>query len=195
MLTLSTDRDRHSTCFDPRECSKILEPSSNLLLWERDLAEPIREYAHFLAETPHWSGKDGSLPDHPGKKAFLADGRELEKLFLQLIPKKSELRSGLTRITSLQCPLFHVDFLSLRLLVTYHGEGTEFLPEPACDRAHLGCGRNEELIRDPGQIFQARPGTVVLMKGESFPGNSGFGAVHRSPHPKAPRVVLRMDVA
>jgi hypothetical protein len=78
------------------------------------------------------------------------------------------------------CKKFHCDWVRLRLLSTYHGPGTEYLPEHAVNRAKLGRGTNEEICRDPSAIRRMARGHVGLFKGEAYPGNAGAGIVHRS---------------
>jgi hypothetical protein len=79
------------------------------------------------------------------------------------------------------CRLFHCDRMGLRLLCTYHGPGTEWLPEDAVDRAALGGGCNHAICRDRGRIQRLAVGAVGIFKGEAHPGNAGRGIVHRSP--------------
>ncbi|MCS6899760.1 MAG: DUF1826 domain-containing protein [Myxococcales bacterium] len=86
-----------------------------------------------------------------------------------------------------KCKKFHVDYVMLRLLVTYAGPGTELAPDeivnrqaleaPAC--CHLEA--NEAILRDASRVIHARAGDVVVLKGNAWPGNEGLGAVHRSP--------------
>lgn len=99
------------------------------------------------------------------------------------------------------CPRFHVDRVGIRLLVTYCGPGTEWLASCDVDRHMLGPAgharsRDQDLAMRPGaRVRRVEPFSVILLKGEAWPGAAGRGAVHRSPDPKgAPRVLLRVDL-
>jgi hypothetical protein len=104
-------------------------------------------------------------------------------------------------VNSAMCPRFHVDHVTLRLVVTYQGPGTEFVSNEHVDRRYLGHasrGQADEvsgLLRSPACIQSAQTFDVVLLKGEAWPENRGRGAVHRSPHPDAdgPRLILTLD--
>lgn len=99
----------------------------------------------------------------------------------------------LARVESAMCPRFHVDRVSVRLVVTYLGSGTEYVASEAVDRRFLGT--DSEHLCAPDAMQAAAPGHVVLLKGEAWPGHRGRGAVHRSPRASStePRVVLTLD--
>ncbi|MDN2655958.1 DUF1826 domain-containing protein [Cobetia sp. 14N.309.X.WAT.E.A4] len=97
---------------------------------------------------------------------------------------------------SAMCPRFHVDRIPVRLVTTYEGPGTQWLPEQAADRLALGHGvaGHRDICRDPEQIRELRPGSLALLKGECWPGNEGHGLIHRSPVvPTGSRLMLSMD--
>jgi hypothetical protein len=85
------------------------------------------------------------------------------------------------------CPRFHVDKVPCRLVTTYHGIATEWLPHHCVNRSKLGAGnagKSDEqsgLFQHPNNIHQLHQGEVALLKGESWEGNEGAGLVHRSP--------------
>jgi hypothetical protein len=99
------------------------------------------------------------------------------------------------------CPRLHVDHVTLRMVTTYVGEGTEYVASEDLNRSRLGHALNGQadetsgLLRPGASVQRAKPGEVVLLKGESWPGNDGQGAVHRSPPASAwvPRIVLTLD--
>lgn len=86
-----------------------------------------------------------------------------------------------------QCRKFHVDYVHLRLLCTYLGPGTEWLRDEDVNRELLGAPfecpeqANEAVQRQPGRVRHLRLGEVAILKGEAYPGQPGFGLVHRSP--------------
>jgi len=107
------------------------------------------------------------------------------------------IRPRFERVTHDGCRLFHTDKLTLRLLCTYAGAGTQWLPDAEVDRSALGRGSNAAVCADPGKIRAVRRGDVALLKGEAWPGNAGRGIVHRSPpaRPGTGRLLLTLDLA
>ena len=96
---------------------------------------------------------------------------------------------------------FHVDRVGVRMLVTYTGPGTQWLPHEHVDRRWLGSAGQDRpdeengLMKSGAEVQQVNPFDVVLLKGEAWPGAERFGAVHRSPDPLGePRVLLRVDM-
>lgn len=107
----------------------------------------------------------------------------------------------LARVEAAMCPRFHVDKVTVRLVSTFIGGGTEYLDARDVDRRWLGHaahGANDEvsgLLRPGARVRRAQAGEVVLLKGEAWPENQGRGAVHRSPSASAtsPRLVMTLD--
>jgi hypothetical protein len=114
-------------------------------------------------------------------------------------PKYIGLR--LTTLTEAMCPRFHVDKVSCRLITTYVGAGTEWLPYHDVDRSKLGAGCGGRADADSGLYPSAQciqtltSGDVALLKGESWESNEGAGLVHRSPavEPAQQRLLLTLD--
>jgi hypothetical protein len=101
------------------------------------------------------------------------------------------------------CRKFHVDYMALRLLVSYHGPGTEFVLDPHVDRRWLGASGasmeecNARIVPEPRHVQRAHAGDVLVLKGEHFRGAAGRAAVHRSPPIEAAasrRLVMKIDV-
>ncbi|MCC5882223.1 MAG: DUF1826 domain-containing protein [Halomonas sp.] len=95
------------------------------------------------------------------------------------------------------CPRFHVDNLAVRLVTTYAGPASEWLPEHAVNRTGLGAPHpaKPDIVADPGAIQQLNVGDLALLKGCGWVGNEERGLVHRSPQP-APgerRLLLALD--
>lgn len=106
------------------------------------------------------------------------------------------LRLRLDSVADDGCRFFHVDHVGLRLLCTYQGAGTHWLPNGAVTRSALGRGDNAAVLSDPRRLRTLRAGHVALLKGEAWPGNRGRGLVHRSPPADpsgAPRLLLCLD--
>lgn len=85
------------------------------------------------------------------------------------------------------CPRFHVDRVPCRLVTTFNGAATQWLPHSAVNRNKLGAGSNGEpdessgIIERPEIVQQLLAGDVALLKGELWHNNEGAGLVHRSP--------------
>ena len=107
----------------------------------------------------------------------------------------------LSALDGAMCPRFHVDRVPCRLVTTYQGVGTEWLPHPLADRSRLGRGNRGKpdeqsgLLNSLTDIQQLGQGDVALLKGEIWEGNQGAGIIHRSPllTGNARRMLLTLD--
>ena len=146
---------RFSAQFDEIVCM----PNYDLSAATRGLAEPARA----------WLTMDVAVLI--ARLAHLADARRLRVSF-------GAVRTG-------QCRKFHVDYVRYRLVTTYVGPGTEWVPDEAVRREALDhpldcpCDANTEIVRESSVIRHALPGEVIVMKGALHPDHRG--AVHRSP--------------
>ena len=184
-----------------------------MAVWQRDLSTSVQDSvaglmaAHpgrrvSLTLAPEHAGQAlrESLPAAPDTTALIADLALLVDMFCSLFElKRAGLR--LAVIEQAMCPRFHVDWVPARLITTYAGAGTEWLPHHCVDRRRLGKGNRgladeqSGLFRDPRDMQHLSAGDVSLMKGESWEGNEGAGLVHRSPAIAAtcPRVLVTLD--
>ena len=121
-------------------------------------------------------------------------------MFCKLFDQK-KLWLRLDGIDHPMCPRFHTDKIKCRLVTTYVGPGTQWLPHNLVDRKKLGFG-NDGKPDDQSGLFQSKQdikqldrGHVALLKGESWEGNEGAGVVHRSPHSEGnyKRLYLTID--
>lgn len=116
--------------------------------------------------------------------------------------KRNHVRIHLSQVRDDACRRFHVDFIGLRALITYAGKGTEWVESQYARRDQVGRSdldldaANLAVVPDLSKVRYAREGDLLVLKGEAFEGNRGFGAIHRSPpcSPLTPRLVLRVDV-
>lgn len=137
----------------------VCMPNYDLSAATRGLAEPARG----------WLTMDVAIL--LARLAHLADARRLRVSF------------GAVRTD--QCRKFHVDYVRYRLVATYVGPGTEWVPDEAVRREALDhppdcpCDANKEIVREASAIRHAVPGEVIVMKGARHPNHPG--AVHRSP--------------
>lgn len=109
----------------------------------------------------------------------------------------------LSTLDKAMCPKFHVDRVPCRLVTTYHGCATQWLPNTKVNRNKLGlvsAGKTDEtsgLFKSIEDINNLHKGDVALLKGELWQGNEGKGLIHRSPCVSSgqKRLFLSLDFA
>lgn len=86
-------------------------------------------------------------------------------------------------LNSAMCPRFHCDNLPVRMVTTYCGPGSEWLPEFAINREGLGAPHPDrpDIVTDAAAIQRLSPGDIALIKGSGWVGCEERGLVHRSP--------------
>lgn len=200
------------------EVRRILEPKLNACLWRRSPPpELLRQLAsHVSAEPGRVLRGEPTADAGSVVRAFFGENptRATERLArdASLIHEAfRELANGngtvaqLEVVTTDKCKRFHSDFKQIRAVCTYAGPGTEWVDELDVNRALLAVHdhsgnfelQNKKIVQGDGTIKHAMPGDVVFLKGESYPGNQGRGAVHRSPpieHAGLKRLVLTLDM-
>ncbi|XOV84185.1 MAG: DUF1826 domain-containing protein [bacterium] len=169
----------------------------NMAIWQRELNRELKDAADaFSASHPRFECGLIVSPDNaldtlkkeiPKLPAALAeDVTDLVDMFCSLF----ELTSTGMRLAVLDkamCPRFHVDHVPCRLVTTYKGIATQWLPHTVVDRSRLGPGSNGQadhtsgLYKAAGDVQQLTSGDVALLKGEGWPSNENAGLVHRSP--------------
>ncbi len=88
------------------------------------------------------------------------------------------------------CRRYHIDFVPQRLLVTYAGKGTEWLPDEAADRNAFANGEpNEKIVRDWSALQFMNQWDVAVFRG----GKKGL--LHRTPDDalNGPSILMRLD--
>ena len=96
-------------------------------------------------------------------------------------------------LRSPMCPLFHVDNIRCRMLITLCGEGTQWISNQDVDWEILLDRDNKDIpIKENADIKQMVTGHWSLLKGGAW--NDKFnGVVHRSPHDEKDRLILSID--
>lgn len=185
------------------------------LVLERALRARVRElppdhacHGHDAIATASRFAHEAGL-EAQASALFCRDVHRLATAFSAALDRTS-LSVRLDVISTDKCRRFHADYKHVRLLCTYVGPGTEWVEERDLDREALRLRdapdgstferTNARIVPDPLAIHRANPGDVLLLKGESYPGNRGRGAVHRSPPIERAkhdtrRLVLTVDVA
>jgi len=195
----------------PQPCDPW-QPQANLAIWRRDLSPCLSSLAQGLARQANtaacfWVARDqdgadlalhafaaAAWPSRPAAPLLAADIAALLGWFWQQV-ECDRLHVDLRPVRSNACRFFHTDKVGLRLLCSYAGPGTEWLPDAAANRAGLGRGDNAAAMRDPGQVQRLQRGWAALLQGERDPPWHGKGIVHRSPPYTAgqERLVLTID--
>ena len=130
----------------------------------------------------------------PEQQALLADVLEQLALFSQ-VANISSFRLLLATVSTNMCRRFHTDINSLRMLCTYAGPGTLWLPNEAVNQqAYRKGSGNVDIVLNQDLIQQANAGDVVILKGALYP--DANPVVHRSPtieNTGSKRLLLRID--
>ncbi len=123
--------------------------------------------------------------------SLFEDISEILRLF-ERTTKASSFRLLLSTVSTNMCRKFHTDINNVRLLCTYIGPGTLWLPDDAVDPKSLH--PRKELVIDEQKIQQVATGDVVLLKGALYPDANPI--LHRSPSIEEQgekRILLRID--
>lgn len=179
----------------------VLEAGVDVAIWQRSLPDGVPDALAAWAQDAEASFEviqdparldlrraAAGLDDERVRSWLLADAAQLVGR-LAALAGPGPIKISLGSVRDDQCRRFHVDYLRLRLVTTYAGPGTQWLPEDAVDRHALehaiDCSpweANERIARAPNAVRHARPGDVLVMRGSRFPGaEPRRGAVHRSP--------------
>lgn len=168
--------------------ARIFDDDVNVGVLERRLSPSVAAYAEVLASDRAWSFTTlmqasgdrakqiaRELPAGPGREELCGDVAFWMEVLAELTGT-TQIGVRLARLEAPMCPALHVDKVTVRIVSTYTGPGTEWMERGSLRRCHEG--------------------DVVLLKGERWPKNEGRGAVHRSPPNDAtsrPRVLLTLD--
>ena len=194
----------------------ILRPDINVVSIPRPLAPRIREGLEQVAAEStfaHEAQLDTKAPDARSLlesvddkvlRQFLAEDIGFLTQKLGAILDRRHLHAKLFVQRSDGCRKIHTDYVKIRLLCTYAGPGTEWLPEENLVRKWLGPSdvdthtANLRILREGTEPRRCEPAEILLLKGEAHPGNAGRGAAHRSPplgSSGLSRLVLKIDEA
>ncbi|MEM7563282.1 MAG: DUF1826 domain-containing protein [Pseudomonadota bacterium] len=206
-IVKASESDRPSVLED------IFEDCHNIAIWHRNLSSQLKfEVKSLLASgelplitlplTPENCRTEMSAALHCFENTcmLVQDISQLVELFCGLFDQK-QVKLRLTALDRVMCSRFHVDRVACRLVTTYHGCNTHWLPETGIDRTKLGRGNKglpDELsgiYRSSGDIKHLTNGDVALLKGSLWRGNEHLGLVHRSPTPKPgeSRLLMTLD--
>lgn len=176
--------------------SSILQPDVNLSLWRRPVDPAINKELSALqaGQLPDVRCRTSATTFHNDLSALLeqqgldpatldhwrADLRQLADRFFE-VSGMHDVKMRIETVATDACRRFHVDRTHLRLLCTYRGPGTEWLPDIQVDREAQASGAPNDCIVRDGKPSQFEPFWVGILKGDAYPDNAGHGLVHRSP--------------
>ena len=193
-------KKHYSISNDVSKIGYIFNRDINISIWKRNLNSNILHASEILliknsdlqfSELINKNFSIDFLIDKIGADekliSFYEDIQYLTKLFCELF----DIKDAWLRIDAIDkpmCPRFHADHLKCRLVTTYYGPGTQWLPNNLVNRNKLGHGNNG-LADDISGLFSKKSdienldvGDIGLLKGEAWVNNEGLGLVHRSPH-------------
>ena len=193
-------KKHYSISNDVSKISHIFNRDINISVWKRNLNSNILHASEILliknsdlqfSELVNKNFSIDFLADKIGADekliSFYEDIQYLTKLFCELF----DIKDAWLRIDAIDkpmCPRFHADHLKCRLVTTYYGPGTQWLPNSLVNRNKLGHGNNgladdiSGLFSKTSDIENLDVGDIGLLKGEAWVNNEGLGLVHRSPH-------------
>ena len=97
---------------------------------------------------------------------------------------------GFCLATKRACQRYHIDNVPLRLLVTYYGKGTEWVPDSAVDRLAYNSGMpNDKILTNSNARKFLNTWDIAIFRG------GPDGLLHRTPDAalNTPSILLRLD--
>lgn len=196
----------------PNVLQSICQPQVSLAIWQRRLPLSIQQRMAALCvlmPRHEMTTLSPGAPTDPALDKVLrgfhgtpVDARDAWRTDLQLLialarnlAPQALLRVHIETRACNPGQQFHVDHAALRLICTYRGQGTQWLPKTAFDRC-ASAGESNARIRDWSALQEIPSGAVAVMKGNRFPDQPGQGLLHRSPSASvaAPRVLAMVDI-
>jgi hypothetical protein len=170
---------------DPAILGAITEPAVTLSVWTRAVPAEVGPAAARIAArafaglrvTLALDGLADTLPDELAgagveEPALAADILDLARLFADAM-RAPALDIRLDRITNDACRKFHADYVTARLITTYHGPATQWLDQR--DAAALAAGAEIDGLA----VRDLAAGDVACLKGRTAAGDAAI--IHRSP--------------
>lgn len=188
--------------------TEVYQNDTNMAIWHRDITEAVkRDVDTVFDEHPRLQLSMTVTPantinglGHAVPSALGHDIAQLVDMFCCLF-ELQRVGLRLSVLDRAMCPKFHVDRVPCRLITTFSGSATQWLPHDTVDRSKLGLGSDGKTDEESGlyqkaeDIQQLQSGDVALLKGELWQGNEGAGLVHRSPALEAneKRLLMTLD--
>lgn len=184
---------------------EIRQASKNIAILERDISHLNSELTQIMTKPVEFRKTGTAIEIRTALKAYFEKQFQFCPALLSDILKQlkqfkavsgaESFRLLFTIVTTDMCRRFHTDINSLRLLCTYVGPGTLWLPDGIVNQKAFIAQRNKEQIAvDEHQIQQVAAGDVIILKGALYPEANPI--VHRSPSVEEKgecRLLLRID--
>lgn len=207
-IPTSTSIAHLATGSDPKVLECIHATEVNIAVWERSVPvapEVITAVLHGLPGEIRTHGCVTAIMEHL-REVFSTMELDAEPLLEDIAlllegfastSLAKDLRLSLSTVNSNMCRRFHTDVNDLRLLCTYAGPGTLWLPNDAVnEQAIRSRDPHLPIERSPEDVQQVGTGHVAILKGALYPGERVAACVHRSPTIEETceeRLLLRID--
>ena len=198
--TMPSMQQRHSMVGGQSDIfSSIYQQETHIVIWQRSLStslsqsaetilftKPSLEMSMVLSPRDAFENLKKAIGPSQESKVLSKDIAQLVNMFCSLFEQKRAV-IRLSALDRTMCPRFHVDWVPCRLITTYQGVATEWLPHNVADRSKLGTGNMGKpdelsgLFDSSSDIQQLNCGDIALLKGEIWENNEGAGVIHRSP--------------
>lgn len=181
----------------PLILSEIVSEDISVAVWQRDSNEVISKYFESVfgymglgirtvfAMDSLKQGLNDALPDGEGKAEAIEDIYLLSDMLTCLFDC-TNVGLRLAPLSAAMCPNFHVDKIPVRLVNTYLGDGTEWLPveelrETPSDKS---VNKTPKALNkgyyNINSLQQMDAFDVALLKGSAWPEHEHMAAIHRS---------------
>lgn len=183
----------------------IHDKSKNISILQRDLASLTDTLPKIMEEDLDFRASGtlteitSSLDSDLGTKSshyqpLIDDVLSLLQQF-EVVTGVSSFRMLLAKVNTNMCRKFHTDVNTLRMLCTYVGPGTLWVPDEFVNYNALRRGtQNNNIILDESLVQQVKTGDVAILKGALYPEANAI--LHRSPtieETGETRLLLRID--
>jgi hypothetical protein len=181
---------------DPLVLTRLYEPEIGAVLWLREKEGWVDTLMDELCAQPLRASASGTINDMvaglaaqvplsiAGRDGLLADIALLSEMFAVLMDT-AVLGTRLATLKGPMCPKWHTDRVVARMIVTFGAPGTEF----------AGQWSEQGLEAHPQQIIcQAPAESVLILRGDLWPGCTGRGVWHRSPAACDNRLLITLDL-
>jgi len=179
--------------------------NKNIAIYQRNIKELQQRLKPLIAKSFEIQAHGTTAEITASLQAYFNDnlpqyGLLLEDIYMLLnlfkqITKATSFKVLLATIDSNMCRKFHTDMNDLRLLCTYVGPGTLWLPDEAVNRKALQTRcTNQDIVLDNNLIQQVNTGDIAILKGALYP--EANAVLHRSPTIETTgekRLLLRID--
>ncbi len=196
----------------PLILSDIFSNNVSVTVWHRKIDTTISQYFDKAFESLGLGVRgvfsmdslkqelSNTLPEYEGKRESIDDIYLLSDMLTCLFDCDT-VGLRIAPLTTAMCPSFHVDNIPVRLVNTYLGSGTQWLPleclheHPPSDENGVIAKTNFGLHYNKQHIQQMNTFDVGLLKGKAWHKQNDIAAVHRSCQlaENEKRVLLTLD--